>query len=122
MQQFLKHFGKTTDTVQRLSTMYKALGSTINEIIFLEMKKYLILTIPKPKHLSEQNNVWYLFSKRIFYVNVQCAHVHVCIDHTGYVLGIGALCMAQRCDRLHHAGLCRAQARTTILNHNNSSA
>lgn len=45
------------DTVQRLSNMYKALGSTINEIIFLEMKKYLILTIPKPKHLSEQNNV-----------------------------------------------------------------
>lgn len=59
-----------TDTVQRLSTMYKALGSTINEIIFLEMKKYLILTIPKPKYLSEQNNVRYLFCKRIFYVNV----------------------------------------------------
>lgn len=59
-----------TDTVQRLSTMYKALGSTINEIIFLEMKKYLILTIPKPKHLSEQNNVQYLFCKRIIYVNV----------------------------------------------------
>lgn len=61
MQQFLKHFGKTRDTVQRLSTMYKALGWAINEIIFLKMKKYLILTIPKPKHLLEQNNVWHLF-------------------------------------------------------------